>query len=138
MRDCRRNRRTFLTGTGAALAGLAVLGAAPAAAQAQPHRIAISLDKVPQIRNVGGSVVLKVQDKLLLLIRDSPTDVRALDPICTHKQCVVKYRPAEHDIKCPCHGSQYALDGRVRHGPAPRNLGAYAAVLEGDRVIVTL
>jgi len=23
---------------------------------------------------------------------------------------------------CPCHGSQYDTSGRVRHGPAPRNL----------------
>ena len=23
---------------------------------------------------------------------------------------------------CPCHGSQYDVDGRVRHGPAPANL----------------
>ena len=23
---------------------------------------------------------------------------------------------------CPCHGSQYDTSGRVRHGPAPKNL----------------
>ena len=138
MSDCTWSRRRFLAGTGAALWGVVVLRAAPAAAQGQPHRIAIPLDKIPQVKSVGGSVVIRVKDKLLLLIRDTPNDVRALDPICTHKQCVVKYRPAEHMIRCPCHGSQYALDGRVLHGPAPRPLGTYPAALEGDRVIVTL
>jgi Rieske Fe-S protein len=71
-------------------------------------------------------------------VRDSATTVRAFDPICTHRQCVVTYQASEHTIKCPCHGSKFDLDGRVIHGPAPRALGTYAASLEADRVVVTL
>jgi ubiquinol-cytochrome c reductase iron-sulfur subunit len=48
--------------------------------------------------------------------------------ICTHLGCVPlgnKTTEARGDFGgwfCPCHGSQYDVSGRVRHGPAPINL----------------
>lgn len=48
--------------------------------------------------------------------------------ICTHLGCIPKGQ-APADMKgdyngwfCPCHGSHYDLAGRIRKGPAPRNL----------------
>jgi ubiquinol-cytochrome c reductase iron-sulfur subunit len=48
--------------------------------------------------------------------------------ICTHLGCVPKGQ-ALADTKgefggwfCPCHGSHYDTSGRIRKGPAPRNL----------------
>ena len=43
--------------------------------------------------------------------------------ICTHLGCI----PISHQGEfggwfCPCHGSQYDTSGRIRKGPAPRNL----------------
>jgi ubiquinol-cytochrome c reductase iron-sulfur subunit len=43
--------------------------------------------------------------------------------ICTHLGCVPI--GGQGDYKgwfCPCHGSQYDTSGRIRKGPAPRNL----------------
>ena len=48
--------------------------------------------------------------------------------VCTHLGCVPKgQRPgdAKGDFGgwfCPCHGSHYDTSGRIRKGPAPRNL----------------
>jgi len=48
--------------------------------------------------------------------------------ICTHLGCVpLGQRPSDPHGKydgwfCPCHGSVYDTAGRVRRGPAPRNL----------------
>ena len=48
--------------------------------------------------------------------------------ICTHLGCVpLGNKPSDPRGDyggwfCPCHGSQYDVDGRVRHGPAPANL----------------
>ncbi|MBL0942583.1 MAG: ubiquinol-cytochrome c reductase iron-sulfur subunit, partial [Alphaproteobacteria bacterium] len=48
--------------------------------------------------------------------------------ICTHLGCVpLGQKPTETrgDYKgwfCPCHGSQYDISGRIRKGPAPKNL----------------
>ena len=43
--------------------------------------------------------------------------------VCTHLGCI----PLGHQGKfdgwfCPCHGSDYDTSGRIRQGPAPRNL----------------
>ena len=48
--------------------------------------------------------------------------------ICTHLGCVplgnksTDPRGEYGGWFCPCHGSQYDVSGRVRHGPAPLNL----------------
>ena len=48
--------------------------------------------------------------------------------VCTHLGCVPKGQGAgdpkgEYDgWFCPCHGSHYDTSGRIRKGPAPRNL----------------
>ncbi len=48
--------------------------------------------------------------------------------ICTHLGCIPQGQaPGSNRGQwggwfCPCHGSQYDISGRVRHGPAPKNL----------------
>lgn len=44
--------------------------------------------------------------------------------ICTHLGCVPVFDAGEFKDGwfCPCHGSQYDQSGRIRHGPAPKNL----------------
>jgi len=136
MSNAKLGRRHFLLGSGLGLGALLGLPTVPA--RAAGHRIAIPLAKLEMLKSVGGMVVLKVEGKLLLLVRDSPTTARAFNPVCTHRQCLVAYKAAEHKIECPCHGSQFDLDGHVLKGPAPRPLERYAAELQGDQIIVSL
>ncbi len=43
--------------------------------------------------------------------------------VCTHLGCVPINGKGEFDGSlCPCHGSQYDSSGRIRLGPAPKNL----------------
>ena len=48
--------------------------------------------------------------------------------VCTHLGCVpLGNKPTDErgewgGYRCPCHGSQYDTSGRVRRGPAPKNL----------------
>jgi ubiquinol-cytochrome c reductase iron-sulfur subunit len=43
--------------------------------------------------------------------------------VCTHLGCVPLGHEGEYDgWFCPCHGSVYDTSGRIRKGPAPRNL----------------
>jgi len=43
--------------------------------------------------------------------------------ICTHLGCVPISNAGEYKgWFCPCHGSHYDVSGRIRKGPAPRNL----------------
>ncbi|KQZ01855.1 ubiquinol-cytochrome c reductase iron-sulfur subunit [Pseudolabrys sp. Root1462] len=43
--------------------------------------------------------------------------------ICTHLGCIpIAHEGEYHGWFCPCHGSQYDTAGRIRKGPAPKNL----------------
>jgi Rieske Fe-S protein len=57
---------------------------------------------------------------------------------CTHRGCVVDWSASESEWQCPCHGSRFAADGQVRHGPAERPLGAPRSHVEGDQLVVDL
>ncbi len=53
---------------------------------------------------------------------------------CTHLGC--QAAPDQERIRCPCHGSEYSMDGRVLQGPAERALTRYATSVEGDEILV--
>ena len=68
--------------------------------------------------------------KLTDLLDPEKDEDRALNPkflvlvgICTHLGCVPASDKGEYNgWFCPCHGSHYDTSGRIRKGPAPRNL----------------
>lgn len=49
-------------------------------------------------------------------------DVTVFSPICPHLGCRYNWHPEQNEFICPCHGSVFAKDGKVLHGPAPRGL----------------
>ena len=55
----------------------------------------------------------------VVLVRDAE-GVYAVSRVCTHLGCIVHPSPSGFD--CPCHGSQFASDGAVIKGPAPKPL----------------
>jgi len=58
--------------------------------------------------------------------------------VCTHLGCVpLGGRSGDFGgWFCPCHGSHYDTSGRIRKGPAPRNLDIPAARFDGDTTII--
>ncbi|HEX3366251.1 ubiquinol-cytochrome c reductase iron-sulfur subunit [Phenylobacterium sp.] len=66
-------------------------------------------------------------------LRDPATDASRHKPgmaewlivigVCTHLGCVPTFGQGEYGgWLCPCHGSVYDTAGRIRKGPAPKNL----------------
>lgn len=47
--------------------------------------------------------------------------IRVLSTRCTHLGCELR-RLNAGTLVCPCHGSQFSIDGEVRRGPALREL----------------
>jgi Rieske Fe-S protein len=60
----------------------------------------------------------------ILIVRKSPGRFDALSMLCTHEGCPLN-PPVGGLITCPCHGSQFELDGRVHRGPAQLALMRY-------------
>jgi ubiquinol-cytochrome c reductase iron-sulfur subunit len=62
--------------------------------------------------------------------------------VCTHLGCIPKgSKPMEPKGEyggwfCPCHGSHYDLSGRIRKGPAPKNLPVPDYTFKTDTLIV--
>ncbi len=60
----------------------------------------------------------------------------ALNALCTHQGCKVGWKSEASEFSCPCHGAQFALDGKATKGPATEALTSYPAKIEGTQVLV--
>jgi nitrite reductase/ring-hydroxylating ferredoxin subunit len=85
---------------------------------------------------VGG--VLDLPSRRLFVVRDG-TGFFAMSSVCTHLGCMVRRqadRQAKESFLCPCHGSRFALDGKVLGGPAPRPLDRVHLEIDDGKLVV--
>lgn len=54
--------------------------------------------------------------------RDTSGRLIVRSAVCTHLGCIVAWNPSAKMWDCPCHGSQFAPDGKVINGPAVKDL----------------
>ncbi len=85
------------------------------------------------LTKVGGSV--KINDELML-IRKSESTFIAVKTICTHKGCDVELEGDK--FVCPCHGSEFTIDGVVTQGPATKNLKIFETIFDSGNGTVTI
>jgi ubiquinol-cytochrome c reductase iron-sulfur subunit len=82
----------------------------------------------PSARNLALPESVPADDKNR--VKDGHKNWLVMVGVCTHLGCIPKGQtPAEVTMRgdyngwfCPCHGSHYDTSGRIRKGPAPRNL----------------
>ena len=56
-------------------------------------------------------------------VKDGKDEWLVMLGVCTHLGCVpLKDKGDYKGWFCPCHGSHYDLSGRIRKGPAPKNM----------------
>lgn len=85
------------------------------------------VSKIPE----GGALIFA--DKQLALLK-LDNAVTAVSLTCTHLGCTVALDGDR--FACPCHGSVFALSGKVIKGPAVKNLNFYETQVKNDTVIV--
>lgn len=90
----------------------------------------VNVSQLPD-RQTDAERALKGNEKFLVVVG-----------VCTHLGCIPSGTNSG-DVKgdfdgwfCPCHGSHYDASGRIRKGPAPRNLDVPVASLISDSVIL--
>lgn len=70
----------------------------------------------------GSGAVVRLAGQRCAVYRDETGHALALSARCTHLGCLVQFNDAERVWECPCHGSRFATDGSILHGPATRPL----------------
>ena len=68
------------------------------------------------------------------VVKTSDGKLLAFSPICTHLGCAYHWDATKSDFVCPCHGSVFAIDGKVLSGPAPRPLDRFDVKVENARL----
>jgi Rieske Fe-S protein len=95
--------------------------------------LVVKLSDSPSLSKTGGTV--KVSDEIML-IRKSETEFLAVRTICSHKGCDVELEG--NKFVCPCHGSEYTIDGKVTEGPAKADLKTFETIFDSDKGTITI
>ncbi|MER6829726.1 Rieske (2Fe-2S) protein [Streptosporangium sp. NPDC000563] len=129
-------RRQVIAAAGAVACGAALAGCASgesAAAIVPPGIKGKVIARTADIPVGGGKVITKWK---IVITQPASGVFRAFTASCPHRGCAVG-RIGDGVIRCPCHGSEFAVDsGECLKGPAEAPLVQYALKVEGDGIIV--
>lgn len=133
----RRDMLTFVWGA----AGVALLGEAafvglrflaPRSAEGEFGGV---FDLGPVANYPAGSVT-PIEAGRFYLVRLDDGGLLAMYRRCTHLGCSVPFDPASGRFVCPCHGSEFTMEGDVLNAPASRPLDLFTLTVEDGMIHV--
>ena len=133
-------RRTVLK-VGAGIAGCLSCGGLTGCGEAtldEPFTVAFG--DYPALSEVGGVATIGSADSgfkfPIYMVRLADDDYVAYSSECTHFGCEIELVSFAAGYECPCHGSQFDIEGRVTNGPAGQDLVHFD--LEWDEESITV
>ncbi len=129
-------RRRFLTITGAAAVGTCVCGCAPGGNVDVLHSdLTVAIADHPELMTTGRTALVDAGLlSPLAVTRMSTSTFLVTGTECNHQHCSVQR--AGSGWVCPCHGSQFALDGTLERGPATAGLALYDSTFDGTTLTI--
>jgi len=85
--------------------------------------VALALEDYPELATDGGIATVPASVsgyEYTIYVRNDDGLYLAFSPWCSHQGCNV--RPSGSGFRCPWHGAEFNRNGRVRSGPARRNM----------------
>ena len=76
----------------------------------------------------------ETEKKTAWVVKTPDNKVLAFGPQCTHLACAYHWEMSQNRFVCPCHGSEFSIDGKVLMGPAARPLDQYQTKIENNRL----
>jgi Rieske Fe-S protein len=98
------------------------------------QRVIVPLSSLPDMTDPGAytKVYIDGVSNPFLLFRKEGDGLRVVLSTCSHRGCEVRKMRAK--FECPCHGSEYDLDGNVMRGPASEPLQSFPVGVVGERI----
>jgi len=90
--------------------------------------LTISLDQITSRPTVINGVILWRENN----------EFQVFSSHCTHLGCILKYDENSGIFKCPCHGSEFSINGNVIKGPARKRLKKLDYRVKKDKILVRL
>ena len=119
---------------GASALALSACGGMPyLAPRGSGNRLVVSAARVPE---AGILLQRPGMENPVFVHATEQGEYTALLVRCTHQGC--QPDPVGDRFICPCHGSEFDLEGAVLRGPAERSLARYRVTQDGEDVVVTL
>lgn len=86
--------------------------------------------EVKEIKDIkrGEGKTMTLNGEKVAAYRDESSELHVVSSICTHMGCIVHFNNAEKSWDCPCHGSRFAINGKVLEGPAIKSLSSPKSV----------
>jgi Rieske Fe-S protein len=66
----------------------------------------------------GQGAVVRQGTQKMAAYRDDSGHLHVRSAVCTHANCILHWNAFERCWDCPCHGSQFSVDGEPINGPA--------------------
>ena len=146
----RRRAFLLLSGSGALLsqllrpfqahsAQLAVTHQAPAAGMVTASAQTADLASLAELNKKGQLLIRTSSLGPVLVIRDPATQqLRAVNPTCPHRGCLVAWNDSSDNFLCPCHQARFNASGRWIGGKAAnRPLDSYKVTVSQGRILVS-
>jgi len=71
--------------------------------------------------NFDSSIEIVSDNREDIIIKQNNV-VKKVSKVCSHMGCILNLNKDTKKLMCPCHGSEFGLDGTVLEGPARTNL----------------
>lgn len=79
----------------------------------------------PEDLPTGKAAIMEIEGKKVAVYRDEQHQLHMVSATCTHLGCILGWNETEKTWDCSCHGSRFALDGSIIHGPAEEPLDSW-------------
>lgn len=107
----------------------------PSVARAEADKIFVTTTNV---MGLNTAKFFRFRDRAAVLVHLPDDKYTSLSAKCTHMGCTVAFEPDGDYFLCQCHGSKFAMSGKVLKGPATRPLPVYAVSMDGNKIYVSV
>ncbi len=136
------DRRTFLNWVGFGLLASSMPVALAACSSKSTESTTKEFRQIGLVSDLEKDGQILNQEKVdnpVLVVRDAanPSELVAVNPTCTHRDCVINWDKERNVFLCTCHDSKFDTAGKVLSPPAEEPLQLYQVKIEGARIFVS-